>query len=457
MIASRRSFLKCSAGMVAATSLSALSRLSIRANAGPINDKHFTIEDVTRTTVNLEYREVPRRNMDRELPHWRYVELCQLKLSSGHTGVGETSLYYTWGVPSDADVKRVLGKSAIEVMWDDSLGAGLQMAAFDAVGRTAGVPIHSLLGPKNHDQTPLSWWNIDTSAKDMALECQEAKRLGYMSYKTKGRPWFDIDEQLEAASQGLPNGFKIDMDFNETLRDVKRGLPILKRLEKYPQVDIYETPIPQSDVEGNRTIVDRTRVHLAMHYGTPIPRVVAKSGCCDGFVVGGGASKVIGAGRFCEEVEMPFWLQLVGAGLTAAYSLHFGGALKQARWPAVNCHQLFEKDLLQQPIVVTNGSAQVPDGPGIGYEVDWDLVDKLQVAKPASRPEPERLIETTWSDGKRMYTASNGKVNFMLDAGNKEKYPYYGKGADTKLVPNDGSQRWKELYRKARSAGPIDG
>lgn len=152
----------------------------------------------------------------------------------------------------------------------------------------------------------------------MALECQEAKRLGYMSYKTKGRPWFDIDEQLEAASQVLPNGFKIDKDFNETLRDAKRGLPILKRLEKYPQVDIYETPIPQSDADGNRTIVDRTRVHLAMHYGTLILRVVAKSGCCDGFVVGGGASKVIGAGRSCKEVEMPFWLQLVGAGLTAA-------------------------------------------------------------------------------------------------------------------------------------------
>lgn len=109
--------------------------------------------------------------------------------------------------------------------------------------------------------------------------------------------------------------------------------------------------------------------------------------------------------------------------------------MKQAQWPTVTCHQLFEKDLVQQPIVVTNGSAQVPDGPEIGYEVDWDSVAKLQMAKPASRPEPERLIEAIWSDGKRMYTASNGKVNFMLDAGNKEEYPYYGRGASNRPRP----------------------
>ena len=50
------------------------------------------------------------------------------------------------------------------------MGAGLQMALFDAVGRTAEVPAHALLGKKVHDTTPLSWWNIDTSAKDMAAE-----------------------------------------------------------------------------------------------------------------------------------------------------------------------------------------------------------------------------------------------------------------------------------------------
>ena len=170
-----------------------------------------------------------------------------------------------------------------------------------------------------------------------------------------------------------------------------------------------------------------------------------------------GASTLMATGRFCEETRLPFWLQLVGSGLTAAHSLHFGGVLKQAVWPAVNCHLLCENDLLTAPITLKNGHAAVPDRPGLGYEVDRDVVNKLRVEKPAERPEPERLIETTWPDGRRMYTANNGKVNFMLTAANNDRYPYYEAGADTKLVPNDGTPRWRELYQRARNEGPIVG
>lgn len=456
MNTTRRIFLKRSLQIATAAGFVSASRAFGIANGIAVNEQHYEVTGVERTTVKLEYRDTPRRSMDRELPHWRYCELCQVTLKSGKTGIGETMLYYTWGVPSDEDVARVVGKSAIEIMWDDSLGAGLQMALFDAVGRTAGVPVHALLGQKLHSITPLSWWNIDTSAKDMALECQEARRLGYMSYKTKGRPWFDIFQQLDTATADLPADFKIDMDFNDTLLTAEKGMRILRRLSKYPQVDIFETPIPQSDIEGNKKIANSTRVHIAMHYGNPEAKACVQSGCCDGFVVGGGATSTMSAGRFCGQVQMPFWLQLVGAGLTAAFSLHFGGALEMAKWPAVNCHQLFENDLLAEKILLTNGHAKVPDTPGIGHQLNWDLVEKMKVDKPPSRPEPQRLIETTWSNGRRMYTASNGTVNFMLNAANQSKYPYYEPGADTRLVPDDGTPRWRELYAKARAKGPID-
>jgi len=41
---------------------------------------------------------------------------------------------------TDAAVARVQGKAPAECMWDDSLGAGLQMALFDLAGKAAGVP-----------------------------------------------------------------------------------------------------------------------------------------------------------------------------------------------------------------------------------------------------------------------------------------------------------------------------
>ncbi len=453
---SRRNLLKVAALGAVGLAAPHLGMTSTRMNStqaatAPISDKWFRILEIKRTTVQLPYRETPGRNMARELPHWAWTEVIEVELSSGRSGFGETLLYYTWGVTEDEDIRRALGRNAIEMMWDDELGAGLQIALFDAVAKTADVPIHALLGPKVHDKTPVSWWNIDTTVEDMAAECAEAYQQGYRSYKSKGRPWFDVWAQMEAVSQAVPASFQVALDFNDTLLDAERGIPILKELEQYPQVSIWETPIFQTDIAGNQAIRRDCRAPVAMHYGTPDPLVAIKEDICDGFVVGRGAKRLMNAAAVATMADKPFWLQLVGTGITAAWSLQFGGALSHATWPAVNCHQLYQHTLLTDPIRVEEGMAVVPDRPGLGFELDRDALERFRVDKPLSRPEPPRLMETSWPDGRRMYIANNGKVNFMLTAGQEGKIPYFERGVNTRLLPDDGTARWKELYALART------
>ena len=452
-VITRRDVLASGLMGLAGLSLPALSR-PLCAEVTGTSTKHFEIERIERTTVSVPFRVVPGRNMSRELPHWRYSEICEVHLRSGHVGIGETLLYYTWGATSDDDVHRALGENAVGLMWDDRLGAGLQIAVFDAVARTAQVPVHRLLGKQIHQRTPLSWWNIDTSPEDMAAECQQAHREGYIAYKTKGRPWFDLWAQVEAVSQVVPASFKLDMDFNDTLLDAERGIPILQALEKYRQIGIYETPIPQSDIPGNQAIRKATRVPVAMHYGSPPPLTALREGVCDGFVIGGGAQSVMRTGAVAAMADKPFWLQLVGTGITAAFSLHLGAVLSHATWPAVNCHQLYTDSMLTAPIRVQQGYADVPDKPGLGFELDRDAVARLQVERPARRPDPPRLIETSWPDGRKLYFGNTGQVNFVLNPARAGKVPYYERGVTTRLLDNDGSQRWRQLYQKARQ-GPL--
>ncbi|HEY8505807.1 MAG TPA: mandelate racemase/muconate lactonizing enzyme family protein [Gemmataceae bacterium] len=447
---SRRDFLKAAALGAGALSLAGLRVPPLRA-ADPVKpSRGLRITAIDRVTLKVPFRPTPERNMAREIPHWKYTEVCQVRLASGHTGFGETLLYYTWGATSDDAVKRALGKNAAELMWDDRLGAGLQMALFDAVARAAEVPVHALLGRKVHDRTPLAWWNIDTSPEDMAAECKEAYEQGYHSYKSKGRPWFDVWAQVEAVSKAVPEEFKLALDFNDTLLDAERGIPILKDLAKYPQVGIWETPIFQSDIKGNQAIRKATRVPVAMHYGNPRPLVALKEEVCDGFLIGGGASRLVRQGAVLEMAGKPFWLQIVGTDVTAAWSLHFGGVLRQATWPAVNCHQLYAERLLTEPIAVKDGTAAVPDKPGLGFELNPDVLERFRVEKPPERPEPPRLIETRWPDGRKMFIANNGRVNFMLTLAQKGRMPYFERGVTTRLVPDDGSDRWRELWERAR-------
>ncbi len=447
----RRDFLKASMG---AASAAVLGGLWTRSAVALPREQDLRIVNIERTTVKLDFRPAPNRAMSRELPHWKYSEVFEVRLQSGDVGLGETLLYYTWGATDDADVARAEGRNAAALMWDDSLGAGLQMALFDAVARAAQVPVHRLLGSQVHENTPLSWWNIDTSAADMASECAEAHRQGYTAYKTKGRPWFDLWRQMDLATAAVPETFKIDMDFNDTLLDAKRALPIIKDMDAYPQFAICESPIDQANIKDNQIIRRAMKAGLAMHYGTPDPIVALKEEICDGFVVGGGASKVMAAGRVAAMANKPFWLQLVGTGITAAFSLHFGAVLSHATWPAVNCHQLFTTDMLAKPIVVRDGMAEVPTTPGLGYQLDRAALERYRVEKPRRRPDPPRLIETTWPNGQKVFYAPTGEVNFMLNPARRGETPFFRRGADTRLVPNDGSAQWRKRFEAAKN-GPV--
>ena len=449
---SRRTFL---AGGLASASAAMLTDCLPRASAAiaPQN-RHFTIRDIHRVTVKVPFREVPHRNMGREIPHWMWSEIFSVTLSSGAVGHGETLLYYTYGATDDSDVARAHGKNAVELMWDDELGAGLQMALFDAVARTAGVPVYALLGTRQFEKTPVAWWNIDTSPDDMVTECQEAYRLGYRAYKTKGRPWFDVWDMVEKTGRALPDDFHVALDFNDTLLDADRGIPILKELAASPLVSIYETPIFQNDVPGNQAIRKATRVPVAMHYGHPDPGLAIRKEIMDGFIIGGGASRILRQGAASAAADLPIRLQIVGTGITGTWSTHFGAVLSHATWPAVNCHQLFQHQLLTEPMKVEQGYTAIPQGPGLGVEIDWSVVEKFKVPKPRRRPDPARLIETSWPDGRRMYLASNGRVNFMLTLGQQGKIPYFERGVTTRLVPDDGSAAWKSLHAEARR-GPV--
>ena len=118
----RRSLLR--SGAVAASGLCFPDMcVSHRAEAAPAPNRAFEIAKIERVTVLNPFREVPDRNMSREIPHWKWSEICTVTLKSGHTGHGETLLYYTWEATEDDDVARAHGKNAVEMMWDDDLVA----------------------------------------------------------------------------------------------------------------------------------------------------------------------------------------------------------------------------------------------------------------------------------------------------------------------------------------------
>jgi len=408
---------------------------------------NLTVKDIQRTWIDLPFREVARRNMIRELPHWTIIELCQVTLECGVTGVGETMPFYTWGEVTDEAVQRTLGKTASGMMWDDTLGSGLQMALFDAVAKANDVPIHHLLGNQVRNDAAISWWSIEMSQEDWLSECHNALSHGYTSYKYKARPWTDLGAQVAAVSDEMPAHFEIDLDFNTMCCDSAHAVRVLRQLERFERVKIFESPIPQGDVAGNKYLRSQTCVPIAMHVGNPPLTTALHEDVCDGFVVNGGATQLLHEARNIAQANKVFWYQLVGSGLTAVWSLHFAAVSTHARWPAVCCHNLYEHALLKEPLQVLGGLANIPTSPGMGYEVDWDVVERCRIepiAKPY--PYPDLLIRVSWPSGAEDFYAHGLQYWDDFHSGRR---PVFVPGVNMEVIPNDSSDSWRKQYELA--------
>lgn len=420
-------------------------------------DLPVKVTAVDRIVVDVPFTPRQVRITEREVYNWAILELCRVVTDAGLVGWGETVLHYTWGRVTDESVSRVIGQSPARFMNDDSLGAGLQMALFDVVGKALGIPCYALMGRKVRDWVPISWWSIDASPEDWALEAGEAVSKGYTSFKIKQRPWRDIVAQVKAITEAVPGYFKLDSDANSTMQNAATAIPIIKRLEEFDNVAMFETPIPQEDILGNRQIRRSINRPVAMHFGSPPFVTVVREEVCDGFVIGGGSTAVVRSGILAGEARMPFWLQLVGAGLTTTWAAHLGAVLSHAIWPAITCLNLYSHQLLKREIEVVGGFHRVPEAPGLGIEVDEEAVERFRVPEPVmqefarkgevyDRPKPRIIRTVVYPDGSCVHMANARQAYDYYGSGNG---PAYVEGVRLEVRHDDGSAQWADLFARA--------
>ena len=445
----RRELLQASAAVGALAMTAPLARAGVAARASApalAGLLDTTVTKVERTTLTVPFRDVPRPHMERNRSgNWKHIEVCKVHLKCGVSGIGENIQYF---LENSGDDRKVIGRNAAELMWDDSHGTGLQQALFDAVAKANDVPIHRLLGRQSRDRAFMSWWVIDMPAADWVSECKLALSRGYTDLKAKARPWFDLGQQCRVLTKTLPPHFKIDFDFNRMLLDAARAVPYCIELEKYHHIGAYETPIPQTDIEGNRKLRGRTRVPIAMHYGSPPIMTALRDEVCDVLIIGYGTSNVLRQGAIAAGAGVPFWLQNVGTGITAAHALHYAAVLSHARWPAIDCHQIYEHPLIKPAIQVENGSAAIPEVSGLGYELDENAVERYRSERITENPYPPPglLHAIRWPSGATSYYAVAQTYYKDFEQG---RLPVFPPGIHMETIPDDGSRQWRELQRRA--------
>ena len=259
-------------------------------------------------------------------------------------------------------------------------------------------------------------------------------------------------DQVEAVSAGTPSHYRLDMDWNSMLLNAATAAPVLQRLDQFERVAIYEGPIMQRDVEGLRELRRKVAKPIALHFGVPPFPTAVREAVCDGFVIGGGVNAVLRQGQLAGEFEKPFWLQMVGVGLVTALAAQLGAVLPFAQWPTITCLNNYTDDLLTTPLTIRGGYLRVPEGPGLGVEVDEEALQQYAMTPPYRLPDERHILSVVWPGGRVVRFANMHDQcwpHFM--AGND---PAQEPGVRLEVRPDDGSGEWAELYARLQE-GPV--
>jgi hypothetical protein len=238
---------------------------------------------------------------------------------------------------------------------------------------------------------------------------------------------------------------------NNRLLNTGNAMPVLAELDKEERVATYGSPIMQRDVEGHRQLRQKITRPIALHFGEPAFPTAVRDEVCGGFVVGGGVASILRQGALAAAFEKPFWLQMVGTGLTTTLSAHLGAVLPFAQWPAVNCLNIYCDDLLVEPLTIQGGFVKVPEQPGLGIEIDEDALARYKMEPPYEFPPPRLLLSVVWAGGRVMHYASLRQCWNDCAAGNQ---PVQERGVRMEVHLDDGSKTWAELYERTLQ-GPV--
>lgn len=350
-----------------------------------------------------------------------------------------------------SDTEGLIGKNPWSLLWNDDIGFGPQVAVFDLCGQDAGVPIHVLLGNKLRDRCPLSWWDIDMSPENWVKEAKESLKRGYTSFKMKARPWWDILEQIDTVSEVVPADYKFDVDFNGFLLTQARAEQILTQLDQRINVGIYESPYYLfKDRKGAQMLRERIQKPIVDHFREEL----WVDQVSDGFVVGGGASGTTRQAIMCAALNKPFWLQMVGSGMTTTFAAHIGSVLSHAQLPYITCHELWKTDLLKKRINVVDGYMPVPDKPGLGVEVDLKAIEKYRVDpdEPTSGDRyraKKRILRVVWPGvGKKTRVWEFTSENIYQPEFYKGNLPGFERGVHLEIIEDDRSSSFKKAHAK---------
>jgi glucarate dehydratase len=261
--------------------------------------------------------------------------------------------------------------------------AGVEIALWDAAAREAGVPLYELLGGASRTEIPFTEYfayraGREASPSEVAAYCARmVEEHGSPAFEGKlgVRP---VEEDVRLvrevrAAIGPERLLRVDANMGWRLETAREVLPELEALG----VANVEEPV------GSFAEMAELRRSTAVPFSSHIPDLdlAVELGVPNTFVLGLGAcGGIAGTLRFvaeCEAADVGFWFYSGDLGIATAAYLHLAASTPYLDRPSQSLLRWTTDDVIAQgPFSPERGVVPVPDGPGLGVDLDERALER---------------------------------------------------------------------------------
>ena len=265
----------------------------------------------------------------------------------------------------------------------------IDVALWDLAGKAAAQPLHQLLGSSREAVPVYASSPVLPSPEAYAAEALEFKQAGWPAYKIHPPAEPDLDiEVCQAVRRAVGDDFRLMLDstWSYNFPAAMRVGRAIEELGFY----WYEDPLAADDLYGYVKLKQRLDIPImateqpSVELTAYAPWILAKATdyLRGDVAVKGGLTACLKAAHVAEAFHMNYEVHHGGNSLNNAANLHLIAAIPNCEYFEVLLPAEAQKHGLLEDIEVDERGLVRPfDRPGLGAQIDFDLIDRMKTAE----------------------------------------------------------------------------
>jgi muconate cycloisomerase len=264
--------------------------------------------------------------------------------------------------------------------------SAVEMALLDLIGRATGQRLIDLVERPRRNAVKPMWLLGNPTAEADAAEAHAKQKQGFNFFKLK------IGVKPLAKEIAIAFAVREALPTTPLCADANCGLTLAAAksyVEKTRKAGLMfvEQPLAHDDLAGLKALARVSKVPIGIDEGIHgLADIEANARAGAGgislkLIKLGGMSAALEAANICKRLGLSVNIaaKIAESSISSAAALHLACAVPKADWGVSLTHFYLAEDIVKRPLPLADGLVALPDGPGLGIEVDEAAVERCRV------------------------------------------------------------------------------